>query len=148
MLLRDDRQMAIARVETLCIEAADRYASAAEKAQTPALAGLFNELARQHRRFVAALAPQIRAIDDLPQLPDPDKETIEDMFTDVKSWLRGDVHGTLIEERERGEDALADATRAALAHELPAEMRGLLQEILAHAEAARGRLADARAGRL
>lgn len=145
MLLRDDRQMAIARVETLCIEATDRYASAAEKADTPALAGLFTELAQQHRQFVAELAHQIRAIGDLPQPPDPDKETIEDVLTSVKGWLRGDVQGTLTEDRARGEEALADAARDALAHELPADLRALLQEILAHAEAAKDRLADARA---
>lgn len=144
MLLRDDRQMAIARVETLCIEAADRYASAAEKADTPALAALFNELTQQHRAFVAALAHQIRAIGDLPQPPDPDKEAIEDVLTDVKSWLRGDVRGTLIEDRMRAEGALADAAREALAHEVPADMRRLLQEIFAHAEAAKDRLAAAR----
>lgn len=145
MLFRDDRQMAISGVETLCIEVADRYAAVADKAGDRALAGLFAELAQQHRQYAAALARQIRSDDDLPQPPDPDKEAVKDVLTGIKGFLHGDVRDTLLEERERGEGELADAARAALRFDLQAGVRHLLEDILAHAETARGRLAAMRA---
>lgn len=145
MLLRDDRQMAVSDVETLCIEAAERYAAAAVKAHETALAGLFAELAQEHRQFAAELARHIRASGDLPQPPDPDKEAVAEMLTGLKGLLRGDVHDTLIDERERAEQALAGAARAALQHAHGADLQALLQAILAHAESVKGRLAALRA---
>lgn len=145
MLLRDEREMAINDVETLCVEAADHYAAAAGRAQDAALAALFEELALQYRQFAAALARHIRASGDLPQQPDPDKETMADAFTSIKGLLRGDLRSTLIDDRARGEDAIATAARAALAQDVDDALRALLQEVLAHTEAARLRLDHARA---
>lgn len=147
MLLRDDRQMAISEVETRCMEAADRYTAAAGKAGDAALAALFSELATQHGQFAAALASLIRADDDLPQPPDPDKEAVKEVLTGLKSLLHGDARDTLVTEREEGEAELADAVEAALKLEHDAGTRKLLEQILAHTAAARDRLAAARAAR-
>lgn len=145
MLLRDDRQMAISEVETLCMEAAERYAAAAGKADDATLAALFSELANQHQQFAAALARHIRADDDLPQPPDPDREAVKDVLTGIKSLLQGGARDTLLDEREQGEEALANAVRVALKLENPDEERTLLEDILAHAKAAKGKLSAARA---
>lgn len=141
MLLRDDTQVAISKVETLCIESADHYAVAAEKADDAALAKLFAELAHGRRELAAALAQHIRAGDDLPQPPDPDKVAVGEVLSDIKGWLSGDARSALIGQRERDEESLAEAVRSALGHELEPAMRSTLQEILAHAEAAKGKLA-------
>lgn len=145
MLLRDEREMALNDVETLCVEAADHYASAAGRVQDAALAALFEELALQHRQFAAALAQHIRAGGDLPQQPDPDRETMADAFTSIKGLLRGDLRSTLIDDRARSEDAVAAAVRAALAQDVDDALRALLHEVLAHTEAAKDRLDHARA---
>lgn len=144
MLLRDERQMAISEVETLCMEAAERYAAAAGKSDDPALKTLFAELAEQHQQFAAALAQHIRADDDLPQPPDPDREAVKEVLTGIKSLLQGGVRDTLLDERQQGEDALANAVRTALKLESQDEERHLLENILAHAETAKGRLAAIR----
>lgn len=141
MLLRDDTQMAVSQVETLCLGSADHYAVAAEKADDAMLAKLFAELAHQRRQLAAALARQIRATDDLPQPPDPDRAAVGEVLADIKGWLSGDARSTLIEESERGEERLAAAAREALGHELRPEMRSALQDILSDAEAARKNLA-------
>ncbi|HJV75686.1 MAG TPA: DUF2383 domain-containing protein [Noviherbaspirillum sp.] len=141
MLLRDDTQMAISQVETLCIESADHYAVAAEKAGDATLAKLFVELAHARRELAAALARHIRAGDDLPQPPDPDKVAVGEVLADIKGWLSGDARSVLIGQRERDEESLAEAVRSALGHEMETGMRSTLQDILAHAEAAKGKLA-------
>lgn len=141
MLLRDDTQMAVSQVETLCIESADHYAVAAEKADDAALAKLFAELAHGRRELAAALARHIRAGDDLPQPPDPDKVAVGEALADIKGWLSGDARSVLIGQCERTEESLAEAVRSALGQEIASEMRSTLQDILAHAEAAKGKLA-------
>lgn len=144
MLLRDDRQMAVNDVETLCVEAADHYAAAAGRVQDAQVATLFSDLALQYRQFAAALARHIRASGDLPQQPDPDKEAVVDVLTGIKGLLRGDLRNTLIDDRARGEEAVATAAIAALAQDVDAALRTLLQDVLAHTEAARSRLDAAR----
>lgn len=147
MLLRDERQMAVNEVERLCFEAADYYDDAAGRADE-ALAALFRELADQHRQYAAALAEHIRALDDLPRQPDPDREAFDVVVNSLRALLSGDTRHTLIEERKQTEQALANAAQEALRHELSAEAKGLLNEILAHAQNAIARLdaADKQAG--
>jgi uncharacterized protein (TIGR02284 family) len=144
MLLRDEKEMALNDVETLCAEAADHYAAAASRAQEAALVTLFGELAQHYRQFAAALAGHIRASGDLPQQPDPDREALVEVFTGIKGLLRGDPRSALIDEREQGEDAIAGAARDALAQDVQPDLHALLQEILAHTAAAKHRLGAAR----
>lgn len=145
MLLRDERQMALSAVETLCLETADHYASAADKCGGAALARLFGELAKQRLGLAAELAVHIRAQDDLPQMPDPDREAIVQVLSGIKAFLSGDE--TLIDERTSAERKLIEAAQDALRQELPAALRTLLERTLAHADTALQKLADARSSR-
>jgi hypothetical protein len=140
MLLRNEQQLALNRVETLCIETADRYAAAADATDDPALSGLFGELAQQRRKFAAELADHIRALDDLPQPPDPDRETVDELLTSIKAFFSGDQRDTLIDERKKLENELAEAAQAGLEHSFPDETKILLRQLLAHAETALGQL--------
>jgi uncharacterized protein (TIGR02284 family) len=139
MLLRDERQMSVGAVETLCIESADHYASGATQAGDTRLAQLFEALAQQRRAFAGELAAHIRALDDLPQTPDPDREAVAHAISGIKAYLSGGA--ALIDERMRGELALAEAAQAALRQTPPGESQELLRRILAHAQATADRLA-------
>lgn len=144
MLLRDDRQVAVNAVETLCFETADSYEAAASQTGTPVLAGLFSGLAQQRRLLAAELAAHIRALDDLPQQPDPDREAIGQVLSGIKALLSGNADAALIEERLQAERKLADAARDAAQFDLPAETRDMLLRIGAHAESAQRELDKAR----
>jgi len=143
VLLRDERQMAVNAVERLCFESADRYATASEKIDDADLAVRFAELAQERQALAAELASHIRALDDLPQQPDPDRETLDDVLSGIKAFLAGDTHATLLAEREQDEDALMAAARAALQQDLPADTLALLQRIATHAESTKEALAGA-----
>lgn len=145
MLLRDEPQMALSTVETLCFETADSYASAAKRTGDQELSARFETLAAQRRELAADLAAHIRALDDLPQQPDPDREAFQNMVSSVMALLSGDARTALIEERIQGEEALAKATREALQHVLPPDTLSMLHRLLAHAESTRNELGAARA---
>jgi uncharacterized protein (TIGR02284 family) len=135
MLLRNEQQLALNQVETLCIGSADHYEAAAGNADDPALSDLFEKLAQQRRQLAIELADHIRALDDLPQQPDPDRETVDDLLMRIKAFFSGDQRDTLIDERKKMEQELADAVHAGLQQELPAQTKIKLREIMTHVDA-------------
>lgn len=144
MLLRNQQQLALNQVESLCIEAADHYAAAASQTDDAKLVELFEELAEHRSRLAAELADHIRAMDDLPQAPDPDRETADDVISAIKSFFSTDADGNLIDERQEFEHRVALAAEAALQQPMPEATRLLLARILAHAEQACQLLSAAR----
>ncbi|OGB20549.1 MAG: hypothetical protein A3I66_05715 [Burkholderiales bacterium RIFCSPLOWO2_02_FULL_57_36] len=136
MLLRNEQQLALNQVETLCIESADRYEAAAGTADDPALARLFGDLARQRRQFAVELAGHIRALDDLPQQPDPDRETVDELLAGIRAFFSGDQRDALIDERKKLEQDLAEAAQAGLQQPLAEETKILLKQLLSHVDSA------------
>lgn len=135
MLLRNEQQLALNQVETLCIATADHYAAAADNVEDEALSTLFSALAQQRRELAVELADHIRALDDLPQQPDPDREVIDDLITGIKAFFSGDQRETMIEERKKLERSLADAVHAAQQQALSAETKMFLTRLQSHVEA-------------
>jgi uncharacterized protein (TIGR02284 family) len=144
MLLRNEEQMALNDVESPLVESAHHYETAAGKTHDSQLAQLFAELAQQRRQLAAELAAHIRALDDLPQYPDPDRETVEDLLTSIKTLFSQDERNTLLDEREQFEDTLAKSVETALQHALAQNTKTLLERILSNVEAAKHRLSAAR----
>jgi len=143
MLLRDEKQMSVNAVERLCFETADHYEAAASELGADHLAQVFAALAAERQQLAAELAVHIRALDDLPQQPDPDREAISHMLSGIKALLSGDMRASLVADCERGEEALVSAVHAALRQDLPPEMHAVLRRILAHAESAQRELTAA-----
>ncbi len=136
MLLRNQQQLALNQVETLCIETADHYEAAARQTDNADLIQLFEELSEHRNHLAAELAYHIRAMDDLPQAPDPDREKADDIISAVKSFFATDTEENLIREREEFEYKLAQAAQAALEQAMPEPTAELLGRIVAHAEEA------------
>ena len=130
MLLRDDRQAALNGVESALLESADGYTVASGRCQDPSLAALFEQAALARSESAAALAPHIRALDDLPLEPDPDRETLGQMIDGIRAYLAADTDAQLVEQRLHADMQLGEAVRAALGEELPEETRRLLEQVL------------------
>ena len=135
MLLRNEQQLALNQVERVCIATADQYATAAASSEDEALSRLFDELARQRTELAAELADHVRALDDLPQQPDPDRETVNHLITSIKAFFSEDERDTLIKERKKLELNLAEAAQAALQQALPEKTKLFLQQLLSHVDA-------------
>ncbi len=135
MLLRNDLQLALNQVATLCIETADHFEAAVDSTDDSTLSRLFAELAAQRKQFAVQLAEHIHALDDLPQQPDPDRETVDDLLTSIKAFFSGDQRDTLLDERKKKERELAEAIQQALHQALPSQTKILLRQLLSHVEA-------------
>lgn len=140
MLLRDERQAALNRVESACLENADGYAAAAQRVRDAALGVLFGEAQQQHQRLAAELAPHIRALGDLPRQPDPDRETFGQMVDGLKAFLAADSDAELLEQRLAAETELEQAVQAALDEPLPPDTHDMLLRMLDEIEHMRSRL--------
>jgi len=91
------------------------------------------------------VAPHIRALGDLPQDPDPDREALDHVVVGLKALLSGDGGATLVEHRLRAEDALREAVLAAQDADLPEHTHAALAGMLAGIDRARARLLEIRA---
>lgn len=143
MLLRNEAQMALNQVESLVVESADHYEAAAGKTASP-LSQLLTELAQERRQLASELAAHIRALDDLPQHPDPDREAVGDLLTSIKTLFSDNTDDVVIDERMRFEDELAKAVREALQQALPEDTKTFLQRVASNIESAKSRLEQAR----
>lgn len=130
MLLRDETQTALNQVERLCLTSADDYEAAAGRADDTLLAARLDEMARRRRALARDLAPHIRALDDLPQQPDPDREAFDHLFTGLKAMFSQDSDGALLEHCLRADTELQQAIEAALREPVRAETRSLLESML------------------
>jgi hypothetical protein len=146
MLLRDEEQMALNDIETRCIEAADHYKSAAQVAGVAPAAPLFRNLAQRRAQLAADLALHIRALGDLPQTPDPDRELFGDMLMELKALFSADAARTLIDERLASEQAIVAAIASARRLALPNTALLTLDRIEADVRMAQRQLAAARDG--
>lgn len=130
MLLRDDGQIALNDIHSLCIEAADHYALAATKTCASDIKNELLESARQHHLFAAQLATHIRKMDDQPRLPDPDKETVDSFISNIKMKLAQDEKQALLEEQSRFEHKLIKAIHDGMQMNFSADIKTLLEQML------------------
>ena len=130
MLLRDDRQAALNAVESTCLESADGYAAAAENAKSAELGVDFDEAAQGLRRFASDLASHIRALGDLPQQPDPDREAFGHVLDTIKARLAADSDATLLEQRLAADAELELTVQTVLNEDLPDDTRAVLSRLL------------------
>lgn len=143
MLLRDERQSALNRIETLCLQAAHRYAAAAGKTADADLAALFDDLALRRNRMAQELASHIRALDDLPQEPDPDREAVLNLFHDFKALFSADGRNAYIEECIGLENTIAEAVQEALRLSFSPDTDAFLKRADSDLHSARTQLAAA-----
>lgn len=76
-LIRSDRQVALNDLHLAMRESADLYEYTADFLQEPEARALCKALAAERLRLAEQLEQEIRAEDELPREPDPDKEAAE-----------------------------------------------------------------------
>ncbi len=143
-MLRDDRQVALNQVLVACEEAAERHLLAAERLADDAESALLASLARERADVAEELAEEVRRLGDLPDTPDADREAVEEVIGWIKTALGGDEREHLLAQADKDEAILAQRLDAALAQDLAAATREVLERLGDQVPRARRRLARLR----
>jgi uncharacterized protein (TIGR02284 family) len=129
-MLRDDRQVAINLVVEALLEAVHVHQQGADLLDDDDLAATLRALAEQHRRAALELGEHLRRLGDLPSEPDADLQTAKDLLARLQLAMADDQHDQVVQRCRHAEEYLAERLRAALAEDLPADTRAVLERLL------------------
>jgi uncharacterized protein (TIGR02284 family) len=109
------------------IEAGNGFRSAAAEIGDPNLQRLFESYSQQRAEFAAELQEELRRHEQALTVLDQATSPLQPDLMDLKASETGRDEGTIISERERGEDAAIKVYETALAAPLPAEIRSVVE---------------------
>lgn len=112
-LIRTDEEVALNDLLIASRESVDHYRDAAEFLDDKAITDVLRAIASQREPFIARFEQAIRAMGELPSVPDPDKEAGTMLIHHAGALLSEDYSSEVIEQRLRAEEALAEFTRTA-----------------------------------
>jgi hypothetical protein len=135
-MLRSATEAALNDLHVRLVETADQYSLLSEKPQTTDAGVLFEELAGARRRAAEKTEFYIRRLGGMPDVPDKDWETLEQLFAEAKQALTPDS-GALIGRALEHETQLSRSVDDLLGQPVDADTRGFLEEL-------RGAILDAR----
>lgn len=127
---------AINRLIEACYDGQHGYQTAAHHVTDMKLKKTLGKLALERKYFAEELAQQIDSDSGAPVRHGTFKGALH------RGWmeLKGKDHTAILKECLRGEEAGIACFREVLAQEIPVELKMLLDEHIAHIEAARGQL--------
>jgi uncharacterized protein (TIGR02284 family) len=109
------------------IEGENGFRSAATEIGDPNLQRLFESYSQQRAEFAAELQEELRRHGQAPSQSDQVTSTLKPGLVDLEPSETRRDEGTIISERERGEDDAIKAYETALAAPLPAELRSIVE---------------------
>ena len=130
-MLRDDRLVAINLVVEALLEAAHVHERGADLLDDQDLEAALRALAEQRRRMALELEEHVRRLGDLPSEPDADLQAAKDLFARLQVALAGDQRDQVVQRCRHAEEHLAERVGMALAQDLPADTRAVLESLLA-----------------
>jgi uncharacterized protein (TIGR02284 family) len=130
-MLRDDRLVAINLVVEALLEAAHVHERGADLLDDQDLEAALRALAEQRRRMALELEEHVRRLGDLPSEPDADLQAAKDLFARLQVALAGDQRDQVVQRCRHAEEHLAERVGAALAQDLRADTRAVLESLLA-----------------
>ncbi len=114
-------------IET-CKDGEQGFRSAAEGVQRADLKTLFHEYSRQRAQFASELQVEVARIGGSPEKSGSVSGAVHRGWIDIKSAVSGKDDHAILEEAERGEDVAVKSYREALATDMPADFRSIVQK--------------------
>lgn len=145
-MLRDERQSTLNALLEACEEAVVSYRDEAMAANDGALRAVLRQLAAEREVTVMELSGAIRALGDMPDVPDADRAQLSQLATRVRARISPRHDGVLADAGVERERRIAALARCAEPLVTQPELRSLLEATADSAGAARARLARFAAG--
>lgn len=147
-ILRTPKQVAFNDLLVAVEESVDNYGDLANALDDTAVAGTFHGFMQERRSIVRRLQAEIRRLDDLPSLPDPDKEDIGKLMHRLRAALSDDEITQALQEMLDAEQHIQELTGICAQEEPDPSESQLLTDLTAQVDSTVSRLrlmvADAR----
>lgn len=114
-LIRTDEEVALNDLLIASRESVDHCRDAAEFLDEKDITDVLRAIASQREPFIARFEQAIRAMGELPSVPDPDKEAGTMLIHHASAFLSEDYSSEVIEQRLNAEATLSDLTNNASA---------------------------------
>jgi uncharacterized protein (TIGR02284 family) len=114
-------------IET-CKDGEEGFRDASEHIQRQDLRSIFNEYSRQRSQFASALQTVVSRIGGNPEHSGSVGASLHRGWINLKSAVTGRDDHAILAECERGEDAAVRNYQDALAHDLPSDIRSVIEE--------------------
>lgn len=139
-ILRTAQQVAFNDLLVAVEESIDDYADLAGALHDPAVSEAFHAFAQQRKSIVARLQAEIRRLDDLPSLPDADKEDLGRLVHRVRAALAADELPQAVQEMLEAEQHILELVRVCEREELDQLESALLDDLVAQIDSTVSRL--------
>lgn len=140
---RDERQLKINDLLVACQASVDDYEQAAQLVECPTLATWLRAVARYREHLVPLLEEQVRALNDLPRVPDPEMQFWEQALTRLKAAAPTGSRQQILDERLHSDQEMLALARSARQEALPNAALGILEELITHLDSTLEALAKA-----
>ena len=113
-------------IET-CKDGQNGFQTAADGVKNTELKTLFSTYAQQHAKFAGDLQSEVRRLGGDPEKSGSVAATLHRGWINIKSTVTGEDESAVLAECERGEDSAVSNYQDALAANLPANVRDVVQ---------------------
>ncbi|MGM8228352.1 hypothetical protein ACSV5M_17355 [Cellvibrio sp. ARAG 10.3] len=128
-LLRTDKEVALNDLLVASRETADHYQDALEYLDDHPITPALRDIMQERLSVIERIEQAIRALGDLPSMPDPDRETGEMLLHHVTAALSSDSATEILEQRIKAERHLLALLKACSDVGLDSDQPQLLQEM-------------------
>jgi len=145
-ILRNDLQVALNNLHVALITSDEDYRDAAEFVSDRAVKELFIQLAESRQVLEKSVAVAIRASDDLPSVPDPDRQTGQHLLQRLDAAFSADQTVEIIEQRLAEEAELEELLNDDDMSVIDKDFPSLRSDCMASIKEAKEKLERAKAG--
>ena len=127
--IRTDQQAALNNLLVAVRETNDHYRDSAEIIHEENIKKTLRNIARQREPFLTRLEEAVRAVGDLPAVPDPDREAGAMLLHHVTALIKDDYIDDVVTQRLEGEKNLSAIVAEGQKTSLSAPHQNLLNDI-------------------
>ncbi|HSX85278.1 MAG TPA: DUF2383 domain-containing protein [Cellvibrio sp.] len=128
-LLRTDKEVALNDLLVASRETVDHYQDAVEYLDDDHITPVLCMIMQERQGFIERIEQAIRALGDLPSVPDPDRETGEMLLHHITAALSSDTATQILEQRIKAERHVLELVQACHAAGLDDAHEKLLREM-------------------